>query len=85
MQSPKTNLQNGSVYDVKVSENLFRMVLREQFWGKFVWQSEAYLHFGWDYYLYVGVPNSCPKSIFYAEGQGLFVEPFIFPYTAQKD
>ena len=80
LQITGIDLREGNICEVEAAENLFRAVLREQFWCKFEWQSEAYVHFGWDYYMYVAVPRDCPKSIVYAEGQGLFVEPFISPY-----
>ena len=80
IQVSRPDLRSGSICDLGDAENLFRMVLREQLWCKFEWQRQAYLHFGWDFYMYIGVHRSCPKSIYYAAGQGLFVEPFVSPY-----
>lgn len=82
IQVAQVEIQDGSVCAVEDIEELFRAVLREQFWCKFEWRNEAYVHFGWDYYMYVGLAYDCPRSIVYAERQGLFVEPFISPYQA---
>jgi hypothetical protein len=82
IQVVQIELHDGSICAVEDAEELFRAVLREQFWCRFEWQSEAYLHFGWDYYMYAGLAYNCPKSIAYTERQGLFVEPFVSPHRA---
>jgi hypothetical protein len=43
-------------------EYAFRSVLREQFWCRFE-SPESFVHFGWDYYMYVGVPRHCPTGV----------------------
>lgn len=57
----------------------FRSVLREEWWCRF--ESEAgFVHFGYDYYMYVGV---CRREAVAEDGavsRGLFVEPFPSPY-----
>jgi len=80
IQLAQLELHDGGICKIEDAEELFRAALREQFWCKFEWQSEAYVHFGWDYYMYVGVSHDCPNAIAYAEGLGLFVEPFVSPY-----
>lgn len=57
-----------------------RLALREALWGRLVIPGKAYLHFGHDYYLYIGVPVACRCSIAAAERNGLFVEPFRSPH-----
>jgi hypothetical protein len=60
-----------------------RSVLREEFWCKL--ESEGrFLHFGYDYYMYVGVTSECPSSIAAASALGLYVEPFESPYFETK-
>lgn len=55
-------------------------VLREKFWCRFE-ASDAFVHFGYDYYMYVGVPLPCPDAQRLAVAHGLFVEPFHSPYA----
>jgi hypothetical protein len=79
-QEPGLRLQVGGEYGLQDVERLFRLALREKIWGKFEWQNKAYVHFGWDYYMYLGVATPCPQSLSYTGEKGLFVEPFVSPY-----
>lgn len=56
-----------------------RMLLREEFWCRLEGEG-CFLHFGYDYYLYVGVPTPCPRACLLASRLGLFVEEFPSPY-----
>jgi hypothetical protein len=79
-----SDLRNGKICSLEEAENLFRFVLREVLWCKFEWKNVAYVHFGWDNYLYIGLPRSCPASIAYAQEQLLFVEQFDSPYLCKE-
>jgi hypothetical protein len=59
--------------------DIVRLNLRSSIWCRLA-AADAFLHFGHDYYMYVGVPAPCPASIDVAECSGLFVEPFKSPY-----
>ncbi len=78
------DLANGKVYPLDMLDSLFRAALRERLWCKFKWQNKAYVHFGYDYYMFVGVNRFCPHSIAFAQEQGLFVEPFRSPHLARR-
>jgi hypothetical protein len=56
-----------------------RSILREDYWCKLEVDGR-FLHFGYDYYLYVGVKSKCDDLIATANAMGLFVEPFDSPY-----
>lgn len=58
---------------------VLRRVLREEFWCRLE-GAGAFVHVGYDYYMYVGVPNPCPDAAALAVQLGLFVEPFRSPY-----
>jgi hypothetical protein len=60
-----------------------RYALREQVWGKLVAPARAYIHFGYDFYLYVGLPRRCARAVVATQKRGLFVEPFRSPYLRQ--
>jgi hypothetical protein len=60
-------------------ETILPRVLREEFWCKFE-GPDSFIHVGYDYYMYIGVPLACPKSEHLAATLGLFVEPFRSPY-----
>ena len=59
-----------------------RGLLREYFWCRLE-GGGCFLHFGWDYYLYVGVPSRCPQACLLASKSGLFVEEFASPYLRE--
>jgi hypothetical protein len=54
-------------------------VLREEFWCKLE-GPDSFVHIGYDYYMYLGVPTACPKAEQLAASLGLFVESFQSPY-----
>jgi hypothetical protein len=58
-------------------------ILRDEYWCRLE-ADGRYLHFGYDFYLYVGVKNQCAGSIQAAHGLGLFVEEFASPYLEEK-
>jgi hypothetical protein len=60
-----------------------RSVLREEFWCKFEAEGR-FVHFGSDYYMYIGVRSRCDKAIEKAEALGLFVEEFDSPYAPDE-
>ena len=61
-----------------------RLALREELWGRLVLPGIAYVHFGWDYYMYVGLPVAVPTACALASSLGLFVEPFRSPYLRRR-
>ena len=74
------SIREGGEYDVGVLETLVRLSLRELMWCKVEVGDRFYLHFGYDYYMYIGSSSECRESIRLAERSGLFVEPFVSPY-----
>jgi hypothetical protein len=62
---------------------IVRRVLREEFWCRLEGDG-AFVHVGWDYYMYVGVLRPCPGAEALARQLGLFVEPFRSPYSEQR-
>jgi hypothetical protein len=40
----------------------------------------GFVHFRWDYYMYLGVPRPCPVAERTASELGLYVEEFASPY-----
>ena len=69
----------GSAIDEADLAPLIRAVLREEVWCRL--ESETcFLHFGWDYYAYVGVSSLCVASCALAAAEGLFVEVMASPH-----
>jgi hypothetical protein len=74
-----TLLVEGKQLSLKELAPTFRKVLRNEIWCRFESES-TFVHFGWDYYMYVGVSKDCPEARVFAEKLGLFVEEFQSPY-----
>lgn len=59
---------------------ILQSILRNKFWGKFETE-EMYVHFGYDYYMYVGsIKRPSGSTIEKIEQMGLFVEEYESPY-----
>lgn len=60
-------------------EHVMRDILRERWWCKLE-ASACFIHFGWDYYMYIGVPDKCDRAQRMARELGLYCEAFPSPY-----
>ena len=77
-------LQSEANLSVAQSVEFARFALRGHAWGKLTDPGRAYVHFGYDYYLYLGLPTRCPAAIAEIQGRGLFVEVFRSPYLRAR-
>jgi hypothetical protein len=70
--------------DLLVNKNEIRlickMVLRNLLWCQLFSKDSFFVHFGWDYYMYIGSFVNCSTAIEFAENNGLFVEQIQSPY-----
>jgi hypothetical protein len=74
----------GSVLPLEKLSEVFGRILREEFWCRF--QADyGFVHFGWDYYMYIGVPHRCPAAEQTASELGLYVEEFTSPYHEETE
>jgi len=58
---------------------IIRFALREIIWCKLL-SNQMFVHFGYDYYMYIGSENPLEEEINIIENNGLFVEPMVSPY-----
>ena len=56
-------IREGGEYDVGILDTLVRLSLRCLMWCKVEVGDRFYLHFGYEYYIYIGSSNECPESI----------------------
>ena len=78
-EESQTSIKEGAVLTLEQVPHVMRSVLRQEFWCRLEGQS-TYVHIGWDFYMYVGVPIECQLAQVEAKQRGLFVESFITPY-----
>ena len=76
------SLSDGSSIETESLAPIFRGILREEFWAKLEAKA-AFVHFGWDYYMYIGVPDVPMHAADYAARSGLFVEECQSPYRTE--
>jgi hypothetical protein len=69
----------GSLLGLAEVEHAVQRMLRAEFWCRLE-GAGAFVHVGYDYYMYVGVPVACPDAAALARQFGLFTEPFPSPY-----
>lgn len=72
--------RKGMALSGEALDDICRLVLREIFWCKLESESGFYIHFGYDYYMYIGSPVPSEKAIAYGGRQGLFIEEMASPY-----
>ena len=73
------DLSVGSRITLENLEEVVRLCLRETMWCKLRGANHSYLHFGYDYYVYVGATNNGLAS--WQPPIGIFAEPFLSPYA----
>ncbi|RND01199.1 DUF7683 domain-containing protein [Lysinibacillus halotolerans] len=57
-----------------------KMILRNYIHCHFVSMDQFFVHFGWDYYMYIGSNQPCNNAIKFALNNKLFVEDYPSPY-----
>ena len=73
-------LCEGTVISLELVGNVIGQILRDDLWCKLEGR-DGFVHIGWDYYMYIGVPHRCPSAEQFAEGLGLHPEKFASPYN----
>lgn len=69
----------GSILPIEKLSDVFGRILRKEFWCR-LQADDGFVHFGSDYYMYIGVPSRCPAAEQTASELGLYVEEFTSPY-----
>ena len=77
--APEKEAEEEDFLKLNALKNIFQSVLREEIWCKFENESH-YVHFGYDYYMYIGTPDECINAREQAKLRGLYVEEFKSPY-----
>ena len=80
---PDVLLETGTKLNTNQLKNVLKSILREKYWAKLE-NENSFIHLGWDYYMYIGVPNEPQQAKKYAESKGLYVESFNSPYNENE-
>lgn len=72
---------NEMIVEKKFFSHLLKLIFRNVVWCKLHSSFNTYIHFGYDFYVYIGSDKNLEKRIFIPEG--IYVEQFVSPYHAR--
>ncbi|MGC4070551.1 MAG: hypothetical protein QM784_38965 [Polyangiaceae bacterium] len=77
-----STVSEGEVVSAVRLDQVIRLALREAIWCRLEGVSGFYVHFGYDYYMYVGAESSelAPPLL----PRGIYAEPFESPYRKES-
>lgn len=73
-------LEENDILSLKQVKIAVKLILRNYFWCKLVAKHKMFVHFGYDYYMYIGSRSECNDPIQKIRKSGLYVEDFESPY-----
>jgi len=94
-QDQKRNIEDARFSGINYEKNIFRegmeidgsnlpqlcrLILREIIWCRLESNQNFYIHFGWDFYMYIGTSIWPDVSIDFTKREGLFVEEMESPH-----
>jgi hypothetical protein len=74
------SVKNNQFLNIQEVRYISRLILREQLWCKLTYGSTFFVHFGYDYYMYIGCHREYKEIFNKIVKSGLFVEQFESPY-----
>lgn len=77
------SIQDNAIITKREIQYLCRLVLREHLWCKLETNNTMFVHFGYDYYMYIGSNKRFEGVINTIANTGLFVEEFESPYNEE--
>jgi len=72
-------LDHDRSISIQIMSIFCRLILRKYVWAKLV-SPKMFVHFGGNYYMYIGASEDCSKEFREIEASGLFVEECESPY-----
>lgn len=72
----------GKAVTIQEVRELAKLTLRNVIWCKLGYKKQFFIHFGYDYYMYIGASKECEKAKEVVKETGLFIENFKSPYLS---
>lgn len=79
-EETESNLEEGMILSEDIIESVIRDVLRERIWCKLIFSEILFIHFGYDYNMYIGSMKLCREVLDEIEQSNLFIEGYQSPY-----
>ena len=73
-------LRNGLTIKTDTLVKVCKLILREHVWCKLEYKEIFYVHFGWDYYMYIGCQNIGCDFKREVRNRGIYADEFESPY-----
>ena len=70
----------GKAVTAQEVRELAKLTLRNAIWCKLGFKKQFFVHFGYDYYMYIGASEDCTEAKEVVKETGLFIEDFKSPY-----
>jgi hypothetical protein len=83
--SPLSPPEEGARLDADGVADVVRMALREDIWCRLEAPGRFFIHFGYDYYMYVGSRADLPAAVAETRRLGLYVELFPSPHLPRAE
>jgi hypothetical protein len=77
-----STVSEGALVSAEQLDRVIRLALREAIWCRLEGASGFYVHFGYDYYMYIGSESSEPAPPLLPPG--IHAEPFDSPYSEES-
>ena len=77
-------IETGKIIEMSLLEEIVSLILRNNFWARIV-SERMEVHFGYDYYMYIGVSEKLDDAKSIPEKHGLFIENRTSPYIESED
>lgn len=74
------NLVNGIMLTIDEIKVVIKYILREYIWCKLVFDENFYVHFGYDFIMYIGSSVSCEDALNHILTNKMFIESCESPY-----
>ena len=72
----------GKAVTIQEVRELVKLTLRNAIWCKLEYKKQLFIHFGYDYYMYIGASEECTKAKEIVKETGLFIDGFKSPYLS---
>lgn len=78
-------LKNKKIIKKRQIPEIVSLILRNYIWCSLIKKDKMFVHFGYDYYMYIGSAILCEKVIKQIQNLGLFVEEFKSPHLLEQE
>ncbi len=75
-----TDFWAGKTVNRQEIKELAKLTLRNDIWCKLSYEQEFFVHFGYDFYMYIGTSKDCLHARKKVQENGLYVEDFVSPH-----